>query len=126
MSVENTAKDAVEKVHDTAQDVLDHAEDAVDSARGAARSAYKKAEHKLDQLSDRAAIDDFAARAQDLANRGINYAADTSHRARKHFHRAQEVTTTYVNEQPGKSLAMAMAAGAALATLVIMATRSRD
>lgn len=126
MSVENTAKDAVEKAHDAAQNVLGHAEDAVDSARGAAHSAYKKAERKLEQLSDRAAIDDLAARAQDLANRGINYAADTSHRARKHFHRAQEATTTYVNEQPGKSLALAVAAGAALATLVIMATRSRD
>jgi len=126
MSVEKTAKDAVEKVHDAAEDVLDHAEDAVDTARGAARSAYRKAERKLDHMSERASIDVLAARAQDLANRGINYAADTSHRARKHLHRAQEATTTYVNEQPGKSLAMAMAAGAALATLVIMATRSRD
>ena len=64
--------------------------------------------------------------AQHFAERGIRQAADTFHRAREQFYRAQERANEYVSEQPGKSMAIAMAAGAALATLVIMATRRRD
>ena len=76
--------------------------------------------------AQRLSIDSIASRAQSAAERGINYAADTSHRAREQFYRAQERANEYVSDQPGKSMAIAMAAGAALATLVIMATRRRD
>ena len=128
MNKEKTAKDTVEKVHDVANDVLDGAKDAVDKTRHAVHTAANKAERAIDEFGNeqRHSIDHLATRAQELAERGICYAADTSHRAREQIYRAQERANEYVSEQPGKSMAIAMAAGAALATLVIMATRRRD
>lgn len=128
MNTEKIAKDAVDKAQDVANDVLDGAEQAVDKTRKAMHSAAHKAERAIDEFGNekRLSIDSIASRAQSAAERGINYAADTSHRAREQFYRAQERANEYVSDQPGKSMAIAMAAGAALATLVIMATRRRD
>ena len=128
MDTEKIAKDAVDKVKDTANDVLDGAEKAVDNTRRAVKSAANKAERAVDEYGHEKSqsIDQIASRAQDWAERGICMAADSSHRAREQFYRAQERANEYVADQPGKSMAIAMAAGAALATLVIMATRRRD
>ena len=128
MNTDNLAKDAVDKAQDVANDMLDDAQDAVHHGRKAVRSAAHKAERAIDEFGNekRLSIDGIASRAQSAAERGINYAADTSHRAREQLYRAQERANEYVTDQPGKSMAIAMAAGAALATLVIMATRRRD
>ena len=96
----------------------------------AANKALDSAEDKLDewedQLNTNSRIDDLAARAQDLANRGINYVADTSQRARRQLNTATDATCQYVQEQPGKSLVIAAAAGAAAALLVMLARGGRD
>ena len=128
MNTEKFAKDAIDKAEDVASNVLDSAQDAVHKTRRVVESAANKADRAIDEFGNeqRPGIDKFAARAQEFAERGINYAADTSYRAREQLNRAQERATEYVSDQPGKSMAIAMAAGAALATLVIMATRRRD
>ena len=128
MNTEKIAQEAVDKAQDVASDVLDGAEHAVHSTRKAVHSAAHKAERAIDEFGNekRHSIDNIASRAQHFAERGIRHAADTSHRAREQFYRAQERANEYVSDQPGKSMAIAMAAGAALATLVIMATRRRD
>ena len=128
MDTEKIAKDAVDKVHDTAKTVLNSAESAVHETRRAVHSAAHKAERAIDEYGNEQKhnIDHIDSRAQDWAERGIGKAADTSHRAREQFYRAQERANEYVSDQPGKSMAIALAAGAALATLVIMATRRRD
>ena len=72
------------------------------------------------------AIDDLAARAQDLAARSIDYCAETSARARRQMQQAAEATSKYVAEQPGKSLVIAAASGALLATVAMWISRRRD
>ena len=72
------------------------------------------------------AIDDLAARAQELASRSIDYCAETTARARRQLQQAADVTGKYVAEQPGKSLVIAAASGAALATLVVWMSRRRN
>ena len=120
---------AAEQVADTAKDAaaetVDAAKDAAHSTRRAANRALDDAEEKLDewdeQLRASSRIEDLAARAQEFANRGINYMADSSQRARRQFHQAADATNQYVQEQPAKSLVIAAAAGAAAAVLVMLA-----
>lgn len=71
------------------------------------------------------AIDDIAAKAQALAERSINFCADSSERARRQIHQASEATTRYVIEQPGRSVLLAAAAGAAIAAVLLSGTRRR-
>ncbi|MDT0138426.1 hypothetical protein [Acidovorax sp. PRC11] len=123
----DTANKATDTAHDVADDVLDTAKDAVNTTRNAANRTLDKAERKVRELKDDVdpLIDDLAARAQDLASRGIAYCADTSDRARRQLNQAADATARYVAEQPGKSLAIAAAAGAFVATLCMLARRPR-
>lgn len=124
---------AAEQVADTAKDAaaetVDAAKDAAHSTRRAANRMFDRAEEKLDEWDDElrtsARIDDLAARAQEFANRGINYMADTGQRCRRQLNQAADATNQYVQEQPTKSLAIAAMAGAAAAVLVMLA-RGRD
>jgi len=124
-------KTATEKVADSARhvadDVLQSAQDAVQSTRDAANNSLEKAEQSVRALRSQTdpVIDDLAARAQELASRSIDYCAETSARARRQMQEAADATTKYVAEQPGKSLVIAAASGAALATLVLWMSRRR-
>ena len=69
------------------------------------------------------AIQDLASRAQDIAARSIGYCAETSDRARRQLRHASEATSRYVAEQPGKSVAIAVASGAALGALALWLSR---
>ncbi|MFY3384540.1 hypothetical protein [Paracidovorax sp. MALMAid1276] len=124
-----TVQTATEKAATTARhitdDVLQSAEDAVKSTRKAANTTLDRAEEGVRTLRSHTdpAIDDLAARAQDLATRGIDYCAEASARARRQVMEAADATGKYVAEQPGKSLVIAAASGALLATLVMWASR---
>ena len=123
---------AADKVTDAAkgaaEDALDSAKEAAHSTRRAANRALDDAEEKLDewdeQLRASSRIEDLAARAQEFANRGIIYMAESSQRARRQFHQAADATNQYVQDQPAKSLVIAAAAGAAAAVLVMLARGS--
>ena len=125
-------KTATEKVADSARhvadDVLQSAQDAVQSTRDAANNSLEKAEQSVRALRSQTdpVIDDLAARAQELASRSIDYCAETSARARRQMQEAADATTKYVAEQPGKSLVIAAASGAALATLLMWMSRRRS
>lgn len=126
--MQRTATDkATETARHLAQDTLEGAESAVQAARAFANESLDQAESRVRHLRREIdpGIDELAARAQDLATRGINYCADTTARARRQLGQAAEATSRYVAEQPGKSLLIAAAAGAALATAVVYASRAR-
>ncbi|WCM87440.1 hypothetical protein [Acidovorax sp. NCPPB 3576] len=125
IDTQNAAKKAVDSAHTAADNVLDSAKEAVQSTRDAANNTLDKAARKVDELHGEVnpLIDDLAARAQDLASRGISYCADTTERARRQLNQAADVTTRYVVEQPGKSMLLAAAAGAAVATLCLLSRR---
>lgn len=127
MSIQTATDKVATSAHKLADDVLQSAQDAVQSTRNAANSTLERAEDGVRALRSRTdpAIDDLAARAQELATRSIDYCAETSARARRQMHQAAEATNKYVAEQPGKSLVIAAASGAALATLMFWMSRRR-
>ena len=102
-----TATDKVTTgVRNLTDDVLQSAQDAVQTTRAAADQSLDKAEVSVRALRRQAdpAIDDLAARAQDLAARSIDYCAETSARARRQMQQAAEATSKNVAEQPGNPL----------------------
>lgn len=127
MSLQTATHTAARSARNLAGDVLDSAESAVQTTRAVADHSLDQAEERLRDLRRRAdpAIDDLAARAQALASRSIDYCADTSVRARRQIRDAAHATGQYVAEQPGKSLVIAAASGAAMATLVLWLSHRR-
>jgi len=128
MNVETATQKAAHTAHSVADGVLGSAKEAVQASRRVANDSLEKAERRVEKLhSDlNPAIDDLAARAQELASRSISYCADASERARRQFNHAADVSSRYVAEQPGKSVAIAFAAGAALTALFMMTSRRRN
>lgn len=138
-NIKNSAKNVAEHAHDATGNVLESAKHAVHDAseeiqenvqegrRTASEAIDEAGRHLRDAENEynRQLIDDLARRAQDLAERSINFWADSSHRARRQFQTAADATTRYVSEQPGRSILIAAAAGAAIATAFFMGSRSR-
>lgn len=128
-SAKDTAKKAVEAAGDVVDDVKDKAQQVYRSSKRTASEAIDEAGRNLRAAENEfnsQLIDDLASRAQDLAERSINFWADSSHRARRQIQTAADATTRYVVEQPGRSVLIAAATGAAIATAFFLGTRSRD
>jgi ElaB/YqjD/DUF883 family membrane-anchored ribosome-binding protein len=125
MSTRTPAEKMTDSARQMADEVLESAQDAVQSTRKMAHSALDSAEESVRSMRKQAdpLVDDLAARAQDLASRSIDFCAESSARARRQFLEASEATTKYVAEQPAKSMAIAVASGAALASLFLWMTR---
>lgn len=126
-SAKSTARKAASAVQDVATDVKDAVKDTYHNTRRTASEAIDEAGRNLRDAEseyNRQLIDDLATRAQDLAERSINFWADNSHKARRQFQTAADATTRYVSEQPGRSILIAAATGAAIAT-AFMLGRSR-
>ncbi len=121
----NYPSDNSQKAVDAAKDLVNHAADAakesVTATRKAAADAAERTQEGLAAMEKQLnpVIDDLAARAQELANRSIHFCADNSERARRQLQSAADATTRYVVDQPGKSLMLAAAAGAAVATALL-------
>ncbi len=119
-----STKSTVEKIADTAQVATDvaanQAERTVDTARAYANHALDKADAQVRSLREdiKPAIDAVSARVQDMAARGKAAAAETSAQAREKLNEYSERTSSYVAEQPLKSMAIAAAAGAVVAMLL--------
>ncbi len=119
----------IEKATETAGAAVDKAADrverTVDSARTYAHQALDKAETKARTLQDdlKPTIDALSARVQDMAARGKVAATETTAQAREKLNQVSDRTSAYVAEQPLKSMAIAAAAGAAIAWLL---GRKRD
>jgi ElaB/YqjD/DUF883 family membrane-anchored ribosome-binding protein len=138
-NIKNPAKNVADHAHDATGNVLETtkhtvheaSEDIQEGAHAVRRTASEAIDEAGRHLRDaeneynRQLIDDLARRAQDLAERSINFWADSSHRARQQFQTAADATTRYVSEQPGRSILIAAAAGAAIATAFFMGSRSR-
>ncbi|MBS7779054.1 hypothetical protein [Acidovorax sp. CCYZU-2555] len=127
----NTPADNAQKAADATKDLVNNAAEAakegVNATRKVASEAVDKAQEGLEaaQKQINPVIDDLAARAQELANRSIHFCADSSERARRQIQSAAEATNRYVVDQPAKSLMLAAAAGAAVATALLWGSRSR-
>ncbi|MBW8461867.1 hypothetical protein [Acidovorax sp.] len=120
MSLSNATYNLTDNARNLADDVLQSAQEAVLATQAAADQSLDQAEDTVRALRRRAdpAIDDLAARS-------IDYCADTSARARRQIQHAADATGRYVAAQPGKSLVIAAASGAAVATLALWLSRRR-
>ncbi|MBX3632616.1 MAG: hypothetical protein KF695_06840 [Simplicispira sp.] len=130
---------ATEKVHEATErtaETLRHgadatlktAQQAVSATREAANAQLDKAAAAVDSMQSDIdpTINELAAKAQALAERSINYCAHTGERLRQQVDNYTQATTRYVVDQPAKSMLIAFGSGAALATLLILATRGRN
>ncbi len=125
MSIQTSTEKLSHTARNLADDVLQSAEEAVKATRTKADASLGVAESRVRQLRQDTspAIQDLASRAQDIAARSIEYCAETSDRARRQLRHASEATSRYVSQQPGKSVAIAVASGAALGALALWLSR---
>ncbi len=116
-SVRSTTEQATDKVGQMAQQTRDSANAQLDKAAEAVDAMRADIDPTINEL---------AAKAQALAERSINYCAHTGERLRQQVDNYSQATTRYVVDQPAKSMLIAFGSGAALATLLILATRGRN
>lgn len=122
------ASDAMPKVHPASEELLQSASKAMDSTREFANDALGQAEHTV--RSFRSNIDPvgdmLAATAQKLARQSLDMASDAKDYAQHALNRAAKVSTRYVSDQPVRSVLVAAAVGAAVATLISYARGDRS
>lgn len=122
------ASDVMPKVHQASAEMLQTAGKAVDSTREFANDALDQAEstvrafrNNIDPVGDM-----LAATAQKLARQSLDMASDAKDYAQHALNRAAKVSTRYVSDQPVRSVLMAAAVGAAVATLISFARGGRS
>lgn len=93
---------------------------AADTPHPRIHDALDKANTRLRQMLDelQPTVDSLSAQARELAGRGRAAAADARTQARDKLSGVASQTSAYVAEKPLQSMAIAAAAGAALALLL--------
>jgi len=111
-----------------ADDARQTAADAVETTRAYAKNAVNAAGEKVRDLQRDAepAVEQIAAKVQQAVQRGLEAASKTTERAHRRFEDAANVTGRYISDQPVRSVLVAAAAGAAIAALIVLATRRHD
>ncbi|MEK8034591.1 hypothetical protein AACH06_27565 [Ideonella sp. DXS29W] len=111
-----------------AEQLADKAHSAVSATRRRANSALDGVDEGVDNLRDIApsAFSRAAAQMEELTRRGMDRARDTSQAVRDQAQRAGDRAVGYIQDEPVKSVLMAVAAGAAVAMLASWFARSRS
>lgn len=105
--------------------LVQSADKAIDATRGYANQVLDSAGDKMHTLQSKVepALDRFSNKAQELAQRGIDLAAQTKQQAKESLSEYSAATTRYVAEKPVQSILIAAAVGAAVALLVSSASQ---
>ncbi len=112
-SAQNAATQAAESFGETVDAAREHLDGVANTLQTSARDGAQQ-------------IGPMAERVQDWALRGIDAGRDAAHRVQRSAARRADACSRYIAEQPGKSVAVAAVAGAALAAAVlIMRQRGR-
>jgi len=98
-----------------------YADEALNTAEGALDSTRQLASQVIGKAGER--VRDLSYGAKDLASKGLSRATDATALAQRQLSRYADVTGRYVSEKPVKSVLIAVAAGAAIAALVVAARR---
>lgn len=98
-----------------------YADEALNTAENALDSTRQLASQVLDRATEK--VRDLRSGATHLATRGADAASEAAHLAQQQLSRYADVTGRYVSQQPVKSVLIAVAAGAAIAALVVAARR---
>ncbi len=119
----STADTLQDEISKRGSQLVNGVEDGIDSARDIAHNTLSKVSDKIDDLQSgvKPAIDRFATRSAEIAQKGWDSTRDAGNRAKAAATRYTNACENYVTEQPMKSVAIAAAAGATLAALLILA-----
>lgn len=98
-----------------------YAEDALNSAEQALGTTRQLATQAIERASEK--VRDLRVGVKDFASKGLGAAGDATAAAQKQLSRYADATGRYVSDQPVKSVLIAVAAGAAIAALVVAARR---
>jgi len=122
-----TAEKVADEISKRGAQAANGFENAVDSAADAAQSALSNVATKIDHLEGQAkpAFDRMVARGEALASDALASTRDASERGKQAVARYATACENYVAEQPMKSVAIAAAAGAALAAALLILSRNR-
>ena len=98
---------------------------AFDAAHDYTSRLSEAADRNLDSLQSKVepAMEKFATKAQELAQRGMDMAVHTKDQAKESLANYSAVTTRYVAEKPIQSILIAAAVGAGLAMLMSSSRR---
>jgi|OpeIllAssembly_1097287.scaffolds.fasta_scaffold03157_6 ElaB/YqjD/DUF883 family membrane-anchored ribosome-binding protein len=120
------ASKPIEKIDQITQRVAGKADAVIASTQRVANDAldalHGKVETLREQVPDK--LHRTAARVDELARLGIERASQAGSDMRQQVSRASDRTVGYIREEPLKSMLIAAAAGAALATVIGMLSRS--
>ena len=124
----NVARDAAPAIRNVANELLQSADSAAVATRDYANNALDKAESKVRELRGDVdpLVEMLASRAQKLARQSLDMAAEAKEKAQQSLSRYASATTSYVSEQPMRSVLIAAAVGAAVALLVASSRQRRD
>lgn len=98
-----------------------YADEALSTAESALESTRQFASQVFGRAGDK--VRDLRSGASGLATKGVDAASEAAAAAQKQLSRYADVTGRYVSQQPVKSVLIAVAAGAAIAALVVAARR---
>lgn len=112
---------------DIAQQATDKADQAIGNARKAADGALDTLQDKASHLAAVApgTLSRVAAQIDEMARRGVDRAKAASDTAKEQATLAGDRTVGYIKEEPVKAVLVAAAAGAALAIVIGMLSRSK-
>lgn len=123
----NMARDAIPAMRKASDGMLESAGRTLESTREHANQVLDKAESKVRELrgSVDPMVDMLASKAQKMARQSLDLASEAKERTEKSLKQAADATTSYVSEQPMRSVLMAAAVGATVA-LLVSASRHRN
>lgn len=115
-----TSSSATQNTRQAADSMAYSADKAIDATRGYTNELLDSAAEKVSNLHRKVepALEKFANKAQDIAQRGMDMASYTTEQAKEKLSNYSAVTTRYVAEKPMQSILIAAAVGAALALLI--------
>jgi ElaB/YqjD/DUF883 family membrane-anchored ribosome-binding protein len=124
MTTPSNSSSLQQNTRQAADGLMQTADKAIDATRGYANQVLDSADEKMHALQNKVepALDRFASKAQDLAQRGMDMAGHTKDQAKESLSHYSAVTTRYVAEKPVQSILIAAAVGAAVALLVSSAS----
>lgn len=106
----------------------EQADRAIDATQRAANNTLDTLHDKVSSLRTAvpALVSDAAASLGELTQKGLHRARQTTADARERANLVGQNTRAYIRDEPVKSVLVAAAAGAVLATVLAMVARSRN
>ena len=118
---------ALNTIDDLAGRAAGQADRAIDATKRATSGALSSMQDSVDSLRTAVpgAIGRAVAQVDDLTRRGMEKARETTAEVRSQVTHASDRTVDYIRDEPVKSVLIAAAAGASIAALIGLMSRSR-